>query len=246
MPGNVPAINAPLVEYNSSSKPSIIKEADSNGDSYTARWRAATALVSAGGLQLGVIAKTSNFSLLESNYFTPVSASGGAVVVSLPAAATSAGFIFSIKRTDSSVNLITIDGNAAETIDGDLTIFLTVQHETVELFCDGVAWHVMRRYVPRRGWTLKSANFTVDGSVPFYLVTVGAGGVTAILPPAANWKDKELTFKRADSGVGAFVLDGNAAETIDGAVTITLSGTIQRATTIWSDGTNWQSDGNRT
>jgi hypothetical protein len=38
---------------------------------------------------------------------------------------------------------VTIDGNAAETIDGDLTIDLTLQYESVMIVCDGSNWHII-------------------------------------------------------------------------------------------------------
>ena len=45
----------------------------------------------------------------------------GIIVINLPAASSNTNKVYNIKKTDSSGNAITIDGNASETIDGTLT-----------------------------------------------------------------------------------------------------------------------------
>lgn len=69
-------------------------------------------------------------------------ATSGAITVTLPAAASSSGRTLTIKKTDSSVNLVTVDGNASETIDGDLTKKLGFQYDFMEISCDGSNWHI--------------------------------------------------------------------------------------------------------
>ena len=72
-----------------------------------------------------------------------VSAAGGAVTASLLAAATAtAGFFFSIKRTDSTPsNAIIIDANASETLDGALTQNMMNQYDLQTWECDGSNWY---------------------------------------------------------------------------------------------------------
>lgn len=72
-----------------------------------------------------------------------VSASAAAVTVTLPAAAKSLNRTLHIKKTDSSVNAVTIDANASETIDGALTKSLTAQWQVLSIICDGTAWFVL-------------------------------------------------------------------------------------------------------
>ena len=69
-----------------------------------------------------------------------IQASGGAVTITLPAAAGVKGRIYHIKKTDSSLNLLTIDGNGAETIDGSTTVNTTTQYHSFTLVCDGSSW----------------------------------------------------------------------------------------------------------
>lgn len=70
-------------------------------------------------------------------------ATSGAITVTLPAAASSSGRTLTIKKTDSSVNLVTVDGNASETIDGDLTKKIGFQYDFMQISCDGSNWHIV-------------------------------------------------------------------------------------------------------
>lgn len=90
--------------------------------------------------------------------------SGSAFTVNLPAASGKSGKILVIKKTDSSFsNIITIDGNASETIDGALTITLNTQYEAVKLICDGSNWHILEHTYPKE-WTSYTPTFTGFGT----------------------------------------------------------------------------------
>ena len=69
-------------------------------------------------------------------------ATSGAVTITLYAASTNAGKIVTVKKTDSSANAVTIDGNASETIDGATTYPLTTQYNSATLVCTGSEWLV--------------------------------------------------------------------------------------------------------
>jgi hypothetical protein len=70
-------------------------------------------------------------------------ATSGAFTVTLPTVASAGdGFAIRIKKTDSSLLWVTIDGNGAETIDGVATYVLRNQYDSVHLVCDGTEWHV--------------------------------------------------------------------------------------------------------
>ena len=50
---------------------------------------------------------------------------------------------YTVKKTDSSANAVTIDGNGAETIDGATTQALAAQYDALEVVTDGVEWFVV-------------------------------------------------------------------------------------------------------
>lgn len=69
--------------------------------------------------------------------------SGGSSQVNLPAAASNADAKIVVKKTDSSGNTVTIDGNGAETIDGATTRVLNSQYESITMVCDGSNWFII-------------------------------------------------------------------------------------------------------
>lgn len=62
------------------------------------------------------------------------------ITVNLPAASGKTGRVYVVKKIDSSVNTVTIDGNSAETIDGAATVVLSTQYDVRRLVCDGTNW----------------------------------------------------------------------------------------------------------
>lgn len=138
----LPVINAPIVQSTSENSASSVVERDSNGDAKAVRWNATTALKSDGGLQANVVTKTSAYTATESDYVIVGNPTGGSFSITLPAAATSDGFIYVIKNIHAS-NTVTIDGNASETIDGATTVALSSQYAFRMIICDGTSWHVI-------------------------------------------------------------------------------------------------------
>ena len=93
-----------------------------------------------------------------------IDATAGAVTLTLLAAATAAdGFEFCVKKTDSSANAVTLDGNASETIDGATTYALSGQYHAAILVCDGSNWHV--KAIKTTASAVASATTTSEGIV---------------------------------------------------------------------------------
>lgn len=113
---------------------------------------------------LTVISKAtadSPYTALTSDGVILVNATAGVFTLNLPAASGNSGKVFRIKKTDSSFNAITVDGNSSETIDGSTTTTLNTQYEQLEIVCDGSNWHILERqideswksFTPTGGWT---------------------------------------------------------------------------------------------
>lgn len=73
-----------------------------------------------------------------------VSASAAAVVVTLPAT-TGSGYSFTIKKTDSSANTVTVKAGASGTIDGNNTVVLSAQYKYVTVVSTSTSdlWYVV-------------------------------------------------------------------------------------------------------
>lgn len=97
---------------------------------------------------LTVTAKTTTYTATASDEFIACDTSGGAWTLTLPAAASSSGKVYKIKKTSNDFTALTIDGNASETIDGATTTTLNTQYEQLEIVCDGSNWHIVERRVP--------------------------------------------------------------------------------------------------
>lgn len=83
---------------------------------------------------------TTNY-LADINEFVLVNVSGGELTITIPLAASVVGKEINIKKIDTSSNKVYIDGGA-ETIDGDLIIYLISQNESVTLVSNGTNWNI--------------------------------------------------------------------------------------------------------
>lgn len=102
---------------------------------------------SVGGLP-NIVSKNANYIATTDDDIVLVDASSGAVTITLYASSGNTGRELVIKKIDSTFNEVIIDGNAAETIDGDLTTTLNTQYELVSLTFDGTNVQLMdRNYV---------------------------------------------------------------------------------------------------
>lgn len=89
-----------------------------------------------------VTSVTTTYTILASDETILADASGGAFTVTLPTAVGITGKRYSIKKTDSSTNAVTVDGDGAETIDGDANFELALQDEVIGLVSDGTEWWI--------------------------------------------------------------------------------------------------------
>ena len=74
-------------------------------------------------------------------YFVDASSSG--VTVNLPPAASVPRRVYNVKKIDSSSNVVTIDADGSETIDGVGTISITTQYDNYTVVSDGSQWFII-------------------------------------------------------------------------------------------------------
>ncbi len=72
-----------------------------------------------------------------------VNAASAPITITLPAAASYPNQIYQIKKIDSSVNTVTVDGNGSETIDGDLTAIIAFQYSAMDIISNGTSWFII-------------------------------------------------------------------------------------------------------
>lgn len=70
-------------------------------------------------------------------------ATSASLTITLPDAIINKDQIVVVKKVDTSVNTVTIDGNGAQTIDGAATVVLSTQYHFRVMVSDGSNWHVI-------------------------------------------------------------------------------------------------------
>jgi hypothetical protein len=90
-----------------------------------------------------VVTKSSAYTALGGDYCILVNASGGDVTITLPGVTGLSGKEFYIKKTDSSENVVNIDGDGAEQIDGWASINCYQQYDAYHIITDGSSWHIL-------------------------------------------------------------------------------------------------------
>jgi hypothetical protein len=86
----------------------------------------------------------------------------------------------------------------------------------------------------------KSADYTItdiDG-ITTILVTTSTTDKTITLPTAADNTNRLIRIKKVDAGIGNCIIDGEGSETIDGALTVTISSQWD-SRSVQCDGTSW-------
>ena len=154
------------------------------------------------------------------------------------------GYEITIKKTDVSTNIVTIDGFGGQTIEGRATFLLYDQNDVVTLLCDGSNWRIKSAFI-RGAVVYQSAAFatTISSQGLTYVATAASAGYTITLVSAVTAGNGFSTQFKKGADVFDIVLDPAGAETIDGQTDFTLSSPYQYVR-LTSDGANWIVDNN--
>lgn len=99
---------------------------------------------SAAAPNLAVTSKTANYTATLSDDVILCDATSGGFTITLPTAVGNTGKVYHIKRTDMTLaNVVTIDGDGTETIDGATTRLLHTQYEEWTITSNGANWDVL-------------------------------------------------------------------------------------------------------
>lgn len=186
------------------------------------------------------LVKSTNYTVAAADNGAVVlmSASAGARTVTLPDVAdVGVGFVLTIKKTDTSANVVSV---AATAVDGGTSAVLALQWQAVTLVSDASGWRIISecgRPRPLSGTAAKSANYTVTGADNGGTLLVDASGAArTITLPAATAVPSSFTIcvKKADATINTVTISG----TIDGATNIILR-RPQQVVLLLSDGAAW-------
>jgi len=121
-------------------------------------------------------AKTTTYIVTTADKLITADTSGGAWSLTLYAASGNAGRVLEVIKTTSDTNVLTIDGDGTETINGALTIKLNTQYESAKIMCDGSNWFIVDRTIPSiwTAYTPTTQGFGTISGVDMYKRRVGS------------------------------------------------------------------------
>lgn len=97
-----------------------------------------------GAIVFPIVSKTTNYSIALTDYTIGFDCTAGALIGTLPNAATCTGYIFNIKKIDSSVvNNLTIATTGGQTIDGSASLTIVNPQTSVMVQSTGSAWWIL-------------------------------------------------------------------------------------------------------
>lgn len=183
----------------------------------------------------------SPYSATSLNRWLAVDTSGGAVTVNLPAVTGNEGVRFTIIKKTSDANAITIDGDGAETINGELTQSIAGQYETIVLKEANGEW-VIESLSTGPGVTLAisaSQSLTAVEQGKELLVDSSGGTITLTLPAPVNGATFKIKDSTGNFGTNPVTLARNGSEEIEGLAADYLLEADWGSWDLVSDGTNW-------
>lgn len=92
---------------------------------------------------LAVVTKAASYVATTTDGLILCDATAGNIIIDLPAAATSTGHVFIVKKIDATANTVTIRGHLAELIDGVNTQVISSQWTSVSLVSNGTASYII-------------------------------------------------------------------------------------------------------
>jgi hypothetical protein len=92
------------------------------------------------GVRYAVTSQTGAYTATAAVTIILCNATTAAFAVTLPTAVGNSGLAFTIKKTDSTANAITINTTSSQTIDGALTLLVSTQWAYAQVVSDGANW----------------------------------------------------------------------------------------------------------
>lgn len=167
----------------------------------------------------------------QGNKFWLIDTSGGAVSVSLPAAAdTSPDTLFTVKRTTGGANALTVTPDSGN-IDGSAAHSIASQYAAFAYASDGSNYHIVRQYTPGEFVTSASlatvlAPYLTSASAALSTYLTSASAATALAAKQANilFKDEGASLSSAGNVTTVnFVGAAISASLTGGLLTVTAA-----------------------
>ena len=97
----------------------------------------------ANSVVMATATKTTNYTVTTSDTVILADATAGNVTITLPSASSASGYRFFVKRIDGSANSVSIARAGSDTIDGSISLNITVQYVSITLISNGSNWFIV-------------------------------------------------------------------------------------------------------
>lgn len=90
-------------------------------------------------------AKSADYTITDTDNLSTILMTTGATnrTVTLPTAADNANRLITVKKVDDGSGYLTLDGEGAETVEGQANLRFEIQYSGCTVVCDGTEWHVV-------------------------------------------------------------------------------------------------------
>jgi hypothetical protein len=170
-----------------------------------------------------------------------VNATSGAITITLPAAASAAGAQITVKKTDNTSNIVTINEAGGGTGPDGQAIQLGGQNDYATMISNGASWYIVasNRSAGNTRYFDGSGTYDIDMAVDLYLLSSFGGVMIARLPPANAAKSigRMVTIKKVDTSSNAITVTEQGGAGPDQS-SQPLSAQY-KAITVMSNGSQW-------
>lgn len=182
---------------------------------------------------IAVSTKSTNYTALTTDRGADilVDASSGPVTITLlPVATALSGFVLTVVKLDSSANVVTVDANLAETINGATTIELGEQYGAFEIGTEGTLWYIKsEKRLPTPTVATADEIVTVNSA--------GTGYTTTSNPfPPAHLTGLVLSNNATDAVNDIDIAIGSARDTADTANLVLAAAVGKQLDVSWAAG----------
>lgn len=170
-----------------------------------------------------------------------VNATNGAITITLPAASSAVAAEITIKKVDSTSNIVTVnEAGGGDGPDGK-TLQLGGANDYVTVISNGSVWYIKasNRMSGNTRYADTTGTYDIDMAVDTYLLSSFGGALTARLPPAnaAESIGRTITIKKTDSSANTVSVTEQGATGPDNSTQSLAS--QYSAITVVSDGGQW-------
>lgn len=170
-----------------------------------------------------------------------VNATGGGITITLPAASSATGAQITVKKTDNTSNIVTIDEAGGGPGPDGQAIQLGGQNDYATMISNGASWYIVasNRSAGNTRYFDGSGTYDIDMAVDLYLLSSFGGAMTARLPPANAAKSigRQVTIKKVDVSANAVTVTEQGGAGPDQSSQPLA--TQYKAITVMSNGSQW-------